>query len=882
VSVLPPRQLIEAVKASAGEQGLMNLPPLALSARLLEGFDPADPATLYTPSMVVEPIVHPVLDAVLTVARASRRGPLTFSAGLGQKSSTRGFDALMRHVDPRALVPEDLLLTPGGRQRDPQLVRLDNRAWQTERMLWGTPLQGRVPAGFNDTLYRKPELTPFGVITMSSDGRNLWLKFHTRDLVCPDHPEVVIDLRPVGAQQRDPRPVRPASAIAVLEWAAAEGLTVVDPSPDGVVATLRRKLSATLVAWPSHGRPAQAKASVGVRHAAGVASRSGVKVPARGHGSWVSLSSGCTCRTCVQGRRHAARSTELDSAALAGLSGDWSGELAIHPAVADVAALAAAEPVDDHRLRPYQREVVGMHLATTLGFVNALSPGMGKTICVLDALRRRAEATPGWRGLVVVEANVRRQWATEAAAWFPAARLVVAESAAAASDVIDALTTAGADPVLVVTSYALMSAVDALPEPVEPADCSLAAALARTTWDDLVADEAACLRNTASKQSAALWRLRRTSGVAMALTGTPITRSLDDVGRLVSWCRNDPDLFTGARLDTTIDLATDEGLQSWRDALGPLLVRRDKTEIADELPGLRAEVVHLNPSPAERSLAHAARNELRRVYDELAAATARAANLDPDNPRWVVAREQLAAARGAWLGGTQLARMAASDPVALTTSESAGAALLAAQGLVAAACAATGTKRRWAIEKIAELVADGKQVLLFTEFATVARGLLDDLAEAGIAAGGVLGGGGRRRDANVADFCAGRLSTLVSTSSGERGLNLQQASVVIHYDLPWTPDAVLQRTGRVERIGASADEITVLFPVMSDTIEERVAALVVSRAAAAMRALDGSRGVKATETDMGRALGELVRKTGSADLGAKDASLLEITRQLLT
>ncbi len=46
---------------------------------------------------------------------------------------------------------------------------------------------------------------------------------------------------------------------------------------------------------------------------------------------------------------------------------------------------------------------------------------------------------------------------------------------------------------------------------------------------------------------------------------------------------------------------------------------------------------------------------------------------------------------------------------------------------------------------------------------------------------------------------------LVSTDALSEGVNLQDASVVINYDLPWNPMRIVQRVGRVNRIGSEKD-----------------------------------------------------------------------------
>lgn len=51
----------------------------------------------------------------------------------------------------------------------------------------------------------------------------------------------------------------------------------------------------------------------------------------------------------------------------------------------------------------------------------------------------------------------------------------------------------------------------------------------------------------------------------------------------------------------------------------------------------------------------------------------------------------------------------------------------------------------------------------------------------------------------------GELMVLISTDSLSEGVNLQDANGVINYDLPWNPMIIVQRVGRVSRIGSTKD-----------------------------------------------------------------------------
>jgi superfamily II DNA/RNA helicase len=52
---------------------------------------------------------------------------------------------------------------------------------------------------------------------------------------------------------------------------------------------------------------------------------------------------------------------------------------------------------------------------------------------------------------------------------------------------------------------------------------------------------------------------------------------------------------------------------------------------------------------------------------------------------------------------------------------------------------------------------------------------------------------------------------LISTESGAEGVNMQFCSLLINYDLPWNPQRVEQRIGRVHRYGQACDVVVVNF-----------------------------------------------------------------------
>ena len=64
----------------------------------------------------------------------------------------------------------------------------------------------------------------------------------------------------------------------------------------------------------------------------------------------------------------------------------------------------------------------------------------------------------------------------------------------------------------------------------------------------------------------------------------------------------------------------------------------------------------------------------------------------------------------------------------------------------------------------------------------------------------------------------GEIEILISTDALSEGVNLQDADAVINYDLPWNPMIIVQRVGRVNRIGNEKD-VYVINYIPSDEIE---------------------------------------------------------------
>jgi len=76
--------------------------------------------------------------------------------------------------------------------------------------------------------------------------------------------------------------------------------------------------------------------------------------------------------------------------------------------------------------------------------------------------------------------------------------------------------------------------------------------------------------------------------------------------------------------------------------------------------------------------------------------------------------------------------------------------------------------------------------------------------------------------AALVEYFRDEADILVSTEAGAEGINLQFCSLLINYDLPWNPQKVEQRIGRVHRYGQKHDVVVVNFVNRRNSADARV------------------------------------------------------------
>ena len=137
-----------------------------------------------------------------------------------------------------------------------------------------------------------------------------------------------------------------------------------------------------------------------------------------------------------------------------------------------------------------------------------------------------------------------------------------------------------------------------------------------------------------------------------------------------------------------------------------------------------------------------------------------------------------------------------------------------------------------------------QRLLIFTEFKDTLDHLMDQLKAWGFSVGCIHGGmkpGSRDEPGSrlyaEQQFREGAIQVLVATEAAGEGINLQCCHILFNYDIPWNPNRLEQRMGRIHRYGQRHDCLIFNF-VATNTIEGRVLQRLLDRLQEIRDALD--------------------------------------------
>jgi SNF2 family DNA or RNA helicase len=320
-------------------------------------------------------------------------------------------------------------------------------------------------------------------------------------------------------------------------------------------------------------------------------------------------------------------------------------------------------------------------------------------------------------------------------------------------------------------------------------------ALNKAGFDFLILDEAQRIKNFETKTASSIRRLRFKH--VLVVTGTPIENRLIDIFSIVSainpyffgplWefsyqhCLFDPEKHN--------KINGYYNLQKLNKRLEPILIRREKRKVLDQLPNVQQINVPVKLSPLQADY-HAS-------YAKGIASIIRKKFLTP----YDLQKLQLLLAS---------MRMVCDSTYLIDEETNESPKLEELKYIL--------------LEKLDVVHSDAK-IIIFSEWVKVHKLIGHILRENNIGFTELNGSvtvklrGELIRKFETNPHC----KIFLSTEAGGSGLNLQVASTLINFELPWNPAKKNQRIGRIDRLGQKSNKLTVFNFITRDSIEQQIA-----------------------------------------------------------
>ena len=287
-------------------------------------------------------------------------------------------------------------------------------------------------------------------------------------------------------------------------------------------------------------------------------------------------------------------------------------------------------------------------------------------------------------------------------------------------------------------------------------------------WDLIIADEATKISNTTAKQSKLIKKLRAKRRIAM--TGTPISNRANEVWNIIDF--TNPGALGGywqfveryCMKNQWGGIYGYTNLQELQQRIKRYMIRRLKVDVLPELP---EKIITDVPFPLSETEHKIYTNIKKEILFEI-----EKTDIDKlKNPMTI---------QYTLVKMIRLRQIADSLELIGQNEKS--------------------SKLEVLRELLQENVQNGVKAIIFTQFAEMADILERELAEyAPLKISGKVSG---QYSEIVKQFNEEeKHQVLIMTSAGQFGLNIQRASVIVHYDQEWSLAKMQQRDGRAHRIG---------------------------------------------------------------------------------
>ncbi len=429
------------------------------------------------------------------------------------------------------------------------------------------------------------------------------------------------------------------------------------------------------------------------------------------------------------------------------------------------------------KLRPYQLSgYEWLYKNSRIGFGSLIADdmGLGKTLQVITTLLKLKEdgELGKEKALIVVPTTLLTNWAKEIAKFAPALKTFIYHGS---NRNLAALDTAD----LLITTYGIIR--------------SETDVFQKKKWLLLAIDEAQNIKNPTTAQTKAIKKVK--ASIKIAMSGTPVENRLSEYWSILDFT-NKGYLNTLAKFkrDFARPIEADRDqtkLNQFRKITSPFILRRLKSD---------KSIIKDLPDKIEKDQFCQLTVEQTAIYQKVVDATMKDIDKAEGIARKGLVLKLLTALKQICNHPRQFLKKGASNP------ELSG-------------------KTMMLFNLIRQIQESGEKTLIFTQYREMGDLLVQLLENAFHLTIPFLHGGVSRkgRDKMVEDFQNNRATRILilSLKAGGTGLNLTEASNVIHYDLWWNPAVEAQATDRAYRIGQKRNVLVHRF-ITQHTFEEKI------------------------------------------------------------
>ena len=456
-----------------------------------------------------------------------------------------------------------------------------------------------------------------------------------------------------------------------------------------------------------------------------------------------------------------------------------------------------------HPLYPYQQEGV-LHLAFGERTLLADDMGLGKTVQAVGACELLRQIRNIERVLVVCPVSLKAEWEEQIAKFTKLPARTIWGSRAARLKMYRE------------SSFFYLSNYEQIRSDIRDINRILAP-------DVVILDEAQRIKNWQTKTAKAAKQL--SSPYAFVLTGTPLENRIDEIYSIVEFL--DPQVFGPLfrfnrefyELDEKGRPAGYQNLDELHRRIRPVMLRRRKDEVEDQLPGRTVNNYFVSMETEQRAR-----------YDEYSERVARLMAITKRRP---LTREEFQILQKL----LACMRMLCDTPYILDQD-----------------CRICPK-----LPELANILEDivstnGNKVLVFSEWERMLFLVRDLAKEMGLGFAWHTGSvPQQKRRHQIRTFKDDPNCPLfLSTDSGGLGLNLQEANAVVNLDLPWNPAKLEQRIARAWRKHQTRS-VSIINLVCENSIEHRMLGMLAQKQQLADGVLDGRGDLKAIKMPSGRA-----------------------------